>query len=73
MMGDTEFESVTSTMSTFERSIQNTVNHGTNRDGRKRLHQWLHQISELSQRLIGFMGGPKPRRSTARMADSRGD
>jgi UDP-N-acetylglucosamine:LPS N-acetylglucosamine transferase len=49
-MGDTELESVTSTMSTSKRSPKNAVNRGANCDTRERLHQCLHQITELVER-----------------------
>lgn len=50
IVGDTELESVTSTMSTSERSVKNAVNHWVNCDTRERLHQCLHQIAELVER-----------------------
>ena len=51
-VGDTEFESVTSTMSTSERSQEYAANHGANRDAAERLHQWLHQIAESGERSV---------------------
>ena len=49
-MGGTELESVTSTMSTIGRSLENAVKHWSNCDDRERLHQCLHQIAELVER-----------------------
>ncbi len=49
-MGDTELESVTSTMSTSKRSVIHQPNCGKNREAAEVLHQWLHQMAGRENR-----------------------
>ncbi len=50
VVGGTELESVTSTMSTSESLLENPAKHGKKGEDTERLHQCLHQISESIER-----------------------
>jgi len=54
-MGDTELESVTSTMSTSKRSVIHQPNCGSRHDAAERLHQWLHQIEGWDKRDLAWL------------------
>ncbi|ELP30850.1 hypothetical protein RBSWK_05116 [Rhodopirellula baltica SWK14] len=51
-VGDTELESVTSTMSTSEHVAKNPQKTTTNRGAVERLHQCLHQIEKCDERSV---------------------
>lgn len=54
-MGDTELESVASTMSTSERNDRNAAIRNAKRDASERMHLWMHQDAGSDERSVALV------------------